>query len=96
MNDISFVLIMCELKIINEKGLYVWVSVKFVEIVECFDVCVIVEKDGMSVFGDLIMGLLMLIVLCGSIIFVMIKGVQVSELVEVLIVFVGDYFGEGM
>jgi len=48
------------LKIVNEKGLHARASAKFVEVVEAHKAEAEVEKDGMSVSGDSIMGLLML------------------------------------
>ena len=48
------------LKIVNEKGLHARASAKLVELVEGFDAEAEVSKDGMSVTGDSIMGLLML------------------------------------
>ncbi|MFN7004519.1 MAG: HPr family phosphocarrier protein, partial [Roseinatronobacter sp.] len=47
-----------ELQIINEKGLHARASAKFVETVEAHDATAEVMKDGMSVPGDSIMGLL--------------------------------------
>ncbi|MTH65698.1 HPr family phosphocarrier protein [Paracoccus shanxieyensis] len=96
MNDISPAPITRELKIINEKGLHARASAKFVETVERFDARATVEKDGMSVSGDSIMGLLMLTAPRGSTISVTTKGAQASELAEALTALVGDYFGEGM
>ena len=84
------------LKIINEKGLHARASAKFVETVEKFDASAIVEKDGMEVSGDSIMGLLMLAAPRGSLIRVTVKGMQARELSEALANLVGDYFGEGM
>ncbi|MFG6081279.1 HPr family phosphocarrier protein [Paracoccus litorisediminis] len=85
-----------ELKIINEKGLHARASAKFVETVEKFDAKATVEKDGMSVSGDSIMGLLMLTAPRGSTIRVTTRGEQANELAEALSALVGDYFGEGM
>ena len=48
------------LRIINEKGLHARASAKFVEVVEGHDAAASVTKDGMTVSGDSIMGLLML------------------------------------
>lgn len=84
------------LQIINEKGLHARASAKFVETVEKFDASAIVEKDGMEVSGDSIMGLLMLAASRGSTIRVTAKGMQARELSEALANLVGDYFGEGM
>lgn len=96
MNDISPAAITRDLKIINEKGLHARASAKFVETVERFDARATVEKDGLSVSGDSIMGLLMLTAPRGSTIRVTTKGTQAVELVDALTALVGDYFGEGM
>lgn len=85
-----------ELRIINEKGLHARASAKFVETVERFDATVLVEKDGLEVSGDSIMGLLMLTAPRGSTIRVTIRGTEANELGNALAELVGDYFGEGM
>lgn len=85
-----------DLEIINVKGLHARASAKFVETVEGFDAVAQVEKDGMSVGGDSIMGLLMLAAARGSTIRVTTSGVQAQELSDALAALVGDYFGEGM
>ena len=46
--------------ICNERGLHARASAKFVQTVEKFDAAVTVSKDGMSVGGSSIMGLMML------------------------------------
>ena len=84
------------LNIINEKGLHARASAKFVETVERFDASVMVEKDGMEVSGDSIMGLLMLTAPRGSTIRVTAKGQDAQKLSVALADLVGDYFGEGM
>lgn len=84
------------LPIINEKGLHARASAKFVETVERFDATAQVEKDGMTVSGDSIMGLLMLAAPRGSAITVSTAGPQAGPLMEALAALVGDYFGEGM
>ncbi|UXU74932.1 MULTISPECIES: HPr family phosphocarrier protein [unclassified Paracoccus (in: a-proteobacteria)] len=96
MNDLTTGIVTRELAIINEKGLHARASAKFVETVERFDAQAIVEKDGMSVSGDSIMGLLMLTAPRGSTIRVTTRGAQALELAEALTALVGDYFGEGM
>ena len=85
-----------ELRIINEKGLHARASAKFVETVERFEATATVEKDGISVSGDSIMGLLMLTAPRGSTIRVTTQGTQARQLAEALRMLVGDYFGEGM
>lgn len=85
-----------DLEIINEKGLHARASAKFVETVEQFDALAEVEKDGMRVSGDSIMGLLMLAASRGTSIRVTTSGAQAAELADALRALVGDYFGEGM
>jgi phosphocarrier protein len=83
------------LKIINEKGLHARASAKFVEVVEGFDASAEVARDGMSVSGDSIMGLLMLGASRGSEISVTTTGPQAEPLMEALENLVQSYFGEG-
>ncbi|MBK4215856.1 HPr family phosphocarrier protein [Paracoccus caeni] len=85
-----------QLAIINEKGLHARASAKFVDVVERFDARAEVEKDGMCVSGDSIMGLLMLTAPRGSNITVTTTGRQAAELADALEALVSDYFGEGM
>ncbi len=82
------------LKIINEKGLHARASAKFVEVVESFDASAEVSKDGMSVSGDSIMGLLMLAAARGSEILVKTAGPQAAALLDALDKLVKDLFGE--
>lgn len=82
------------LKIVNEKGLHARASAKFVEVVERFDASAEVEKDGMSVSGDSIMGLLMLAASRGTEIRVCTSGAQASELLDALAELVDNCFGE--
>lgn len=96
MNDMTNGAVTRELAIINEKGLHARASAKFVETVERFDAKATVEKDGMSVSGDSIMGLLMLTAPRGSTIRVTTRGAEAGALAEALAALVGDYFGEGM
>ena len=83
------------LKIINEKGLHARASAKFVEVVEGFDATAEVSLDGVSAFGDSIMGLLMLAASKGTSIEVQTNGPDAAALVEALDLLVADRFGEG-
>ena len=65
-----------ELRIVNEKGLHARASAKFVEVVEGHDAEAAVSKDGMTVSGDSIMGLLMLAASRGTTIHVETKGAE--------------------
>ena len=82
------------LRIANEKGLHARASAKFVEIVESYDADALVSKDGMSVSGDSIMGLLMLAASRGTSIEVLTSGSQQQELADALIALVANRFGE--
>ena len=84
-----------ELEIINEKGLHARASAKFVEVVEAHDARAQVSRDGMSVSGDSIMGLLMLAASKGTSIHVTTDGAQADALSEALKSLVSDRFGEG-
>ncbi|MFT7107882.1 MAG: phosphocarrier protein [Yoonia sp.] len=81
-------------KIVNEKGLHARASAKFVEVAERFDATAKVVKDGMSVSGDSIMGLLMLGASRGTSIEVTTSGPQAAELLEALGALIANLFGE--
>jgi len=83
------------LEITNEKGLHARASAKFVETVARFDAEAAVSKDGMSVLGDSIMGLMMLAASKGTQIDVETSGNQSQELATALSALVADQFGEG-
>jgi phosphocarrier protein HPr len=83
------------LKIINEKGLHARASAKLVEVVEGFDAQVEVSRDGLSVSGDSIMGLLMLAASKGTKIDVETSGPDAGPLADALEALVADRFGEG-
>ncbi|MFD1059128.1 HPr family phosphocarrier protein [Paracoccus fistulariae] len=87
---------MRQLAIINVKGLHARASAKFVDVVERFNADAQVEKDGMRVSGDSIMGLLMLAAPRGTEITVTTTGPEATELADALEALVQDYFGEGM
>ena len=82
------------LSIVNEKGLHARASAKFVEVVEEFDATAQVTRDGMSVSGDSIMGLLMLAASRGTTIEVVTGGPQAAELAVALRALVANRFGE--
>ncbi len=84
----------CSLLIINEKGLHARASAKFVECVERHDASAEVTKDGMTVSGDSIMGLLMLAASRGSTIDVRTSGADAEALADALRVLVANKFGE--
>jgi phosphocarrier protein len=82
------------LRIINEKGLHARASAKFVEVVEQHDAQAAVSKDGMTVSGDSIMGLLMLAASRGTEIDVVTQGAEAEKLADALEALVANRFGE--
>jgi len=85
-----------ELLIINKRGLHARASAKFVQMVEGFDASIEVSKDGMTVGGTSIMGLMMLAASPGCTIEVSASGVQAEAAIEALARLVEDRFGEEM
>jgi len=83
-----------ELAIVNKRGLHARASAKFVQLVGGFDATVEVEKDGMSVGGTSIMGLMMLAASPGCSISVTARGPQAMALMEALEALVASRFGE--
>jgi len=82
------------LNIINEKGLHARASAKLVEVVEAFDACAEISKDGLTASGDSIMGLLMLAASKGSSIDVETTGPDADALAQALTSLVAGKFGE--
>lgn len=83
-----------ELLIINKRGLHARASAKFVQTVEGFDAQIQVSKDGMTVGGTSIMGLMMLAASPGCTIEVSATGAQAEAALDALTHLVADRFGE--
>ena len=82
------------LKIVNEKGLHARASAKFVQTVEKFDAEVTVSRNGESVGGNSIMGLMMLAAGIGTSINVAATGPEAAEVIAALDALVSSRFGE--
>ncbi|WP_395615478.1 HPr family phosphocarrier protein [Sphingorhabdus sp.] len=82
--------------IVNLKGLHARASAKFVTFVSRLPegIKVEVEKDGQSVAGTSIMGLMMLGAAKGSEIIIHVDGEQAELAIEKLVGLVVDGFGE--
>ena len=85
-----------ELLIINKRGLHARASAKFVQMVETFDAAITVSKDGMTVGGTSIMGLMMLAASPGSSVVVSASGSQAEAALEALDQLIQNRFGEEM
>lgn len=82
------------LAIVNRKGLHARASARFVETVEAHDAIARVSRDGQTVPGDSIMGLLMLAAAKGSSIDVACEGPAAEALMTALVALVASRFGE--
>jgi phosphocarrier protein HPr len=75
---------MREMNIVNQRGLHARASAKFVKCAEGFDATVTVSKDGQSVPGTSIMGLMMLAASIGTSIMVEASGPQAEAAMSAL------------
>jgi phosphocarrier protein HPr len=82
------------LEIRNEKGLHARASARFVEMVEKFGASAKVSRDGVSVSGNSIMGLMMLGAGPGSTILVQATGKQAREALDAITTLVNNGFDE--
>jgi phosphocarrier protein len=83
-----------QLTICNRKGLHARASARFVRTAECFDADVTVIRDGVTVNGNSIMGLMMLGAGPGSTILVQATGKQAREALEAIVELVNSGFDE--
>ena len=84
------------IKILNEKGLHARAAAKFVELVDTFDVSLLVKKDDLEASGDSIMGLLMLAASKGTEIELVASGLEAAETLSALSDLINNLFGEEM
>jgi phosphocarrier protein len=82
------------LLIVNKRGLHARASARFVQLVDGYDATVEVEKDGLTVGGTSIMGLMMLAASPGCSILVTARGRQAAALMQALEELVASRFGE--
>ena len=83
-----------ELLIINKRGLHARASAKFVQMVETFDAAITVSKDGMTVGGTSIMGLMMLAAGPGTSVVVSAVGPEAQAAIDAIAALVADKFNE--
>lgn len=82
------------LTMVNRRGLHARAAAKFVKTAERYDCDIEVSKDGHSVSGRSIMGLLMLAATPGSVIDVTLKGVDAADAAREITALVESGFGE--
>jgi len=83
-----------EFLIVNKRGLHARASAKFVQMVETFDAQITVSREGSTVGGTSIMGLMMLAASTGCTIEVAASGSQAVEALDALEALVANKFGE--
>ena len=83
-----------EFPIINRKGLHARATAKFVQCCEKYDAEITVSKDGETVGGSSIMGILTLGAGLGSSITVTASGPQAEAALDALEALVANRFGE--
>jgi phosphocarrier protein len=85
---------LAEVIVVNKRGLHARASAAFVKCVEKFDAEVTVTKDGQSVNGASIMGLMMLQANPGSTILIETEGQEADQAMEALTMLVEKGFYE--
>lgn len=83
------------LMIVNKRGLHARASARFVQTVGGYDAKVRVTREGSTVGGTSIMGLMMLAASPGCSILVEAEGDQAEQVLDALDALVADRFGEG-
>lgn len=81
-------------EIVNKRGLHARASARFVQTVEGYDAIVRVTREGSTVGGTSIMGLMMLAASPGCSITVEAEGHQATEVLDALEALIADRFGE--
>ena len=82
------------MRICNQRGLHARASARFVRTAELFDAEISVTRDGVSVGGTSIMGLMMLAAGPGSSILVKAKGRQAREALDAISALIDCGFDE--
>ena len=80
--------------IINELGMHARAATRFVQVANRYHADVDVEKDGQTVNGKSIMGVLMLVAAQGSVIRVRARGDDAEEAMAALAELINSKFGE--
>ena len=83
-----------EFTIVNNRGLHARAAAKFVQTVERFNAAILVTKDGQSVGGDSIMGLMMLGAAPGTTVHVAASGDEAEAALDALEELLRSRFGE--
>ena len=80
--------------IINERGLHARAAAKFVKLAEAFNANITVSKDGNSVSGISIMGLMMLAATPGTQLDLSATGIEAQPAIDALAKLIANRFDE--
>ncbi|WP_339832812.1 HPr family phosphocarrier protein [uncultured Parvibaculum sp.] len=80
--------------IVNTRGLHARASAKFVQVAERYDADIRVSREGYTVPGTSIMGLMMLAAAPGCCILIEAEGADAEAALDALEALVADGFGE--
>ena len=94
MSDAADDVLGADLLIVNRKGLHARATAKFVQCAENFDVAVTVTRNGETVGGTSIMGILMLGAGQGTTIRVTAQGREAADALAAIASLVANRFGE--
>lgn len=83
-----------DLEIVNKRGLHARASARFVSLVARFQSEITVAKDGVTVGGSSIMGLMMLAASPGCSIHVTATGADAEKAMQAIADLIADRFGE--
>lgn len=84
----------CNVTICNQRGLHARAAARFVRMVENRQARVTVSKDGSSVCGSSIMGLLMLSASQNTTIHIRVEGERAQDILQELVLLVEHRFDE--
>lgn len=84
-----------QLEIVNKLGLHARAAAKLVSTASQFSSDVHIEKNGHTVNGKSIMGVMMLAAAKGSIVTVTVDGEDEAAAMGTIETLIADYFGEG-
>jgi len=84
-----------QLEIVNKLGLHARAAAKLVSTASQFSSEVFIDKDGQTVNGKSIMGVMMLAAAKGSHVTVSINGEDEAAAMDTIEALIADYFGEG-
>src|SRR3954462_2690954 len=93
-DPLSALAVVREIPIINKRGLHARASAKFVQMVERFNAEITVTRNGETVGGTSIMGLMMLSAGVGTSIVGTASGPEAEAAMTALVELIGSKFGE--